>query len=157
MANRYYIPDDDAPSSTLGLLHQVARLSRNAMARELGILDLYPGQDRVIDALHQMQTATPGDLARMTGVSAPTITKTLVRLSERGLVERSTAAHDGRQVDVRLTDKGREIVRAMRKATKRVEKRTFAALRKKERKMLHALLETIRTQTASPPDTTDGI
>lgn len=52
------------------------------------------------------QSATPGELARLERVSAPSMTRTIAALEAAGLVRRSTHPRDGRQVLVRLTDQG---------------------------------------------------
>ncbi len=54
--------------------------------------------------------STPGELAAVEKVSAPSMTRTVAALVEAGLVERLGSAQDRRQVVVRLTPAGRDLL-----------------------------------------------
>jgi DNA-binding MarR family transcriptional regulator len=53
---------------------------------------------------------TPGDLAKDLGYTPSAATVVINRLEERGLAERTLSAHDRRQLSVRPTAAGRELV-----------------------------------------------
>lgn len=57
---------------------------------------------------------TPGELAEVERVSAPSMTRTLAHLEEKGLVRRSPHPTDGRQVLLALTDAGRATLAEVR-------------------------------------------
>jgi len=84
-----------------------ARLYRARMAALLGGIGLFPGQEQALQSLGAEDGATMGDLARVLRVRPPTISKTIARLSQQGLVERRMSADDARSVRVFLTDQGR--------------------------------------------------
>lgn len=86
-----------------------ARLYRTRLARALGEIDLFPGQEQVLRALgEQTGGMRMGDLARTLHVRPPTLTKTIQRLQSQALIERTNLKEDGRVVHLRLTAAGRE-------------------------------------------------
>lgn len=72
---------------------------------EMGIT--YP-QFLVLSALHEAQTLTVGGLAARLALEPSTITPLVKRLETAGLVDRRRGREDERQVEVTLTDAGRE-------------------------------------------------
>lgn len=75
--------------------------------------ELPPHQFSVLTRLDR-GTATPGELADIEKVSAPSMTRTVSALVEAGLVAREDNPADRRQVVLRLTGSGRERLRAVR-------------------------------------------
>lgn len=74
---------------------------------EMGIT--YP-QFLVMSALHEAQTLTVGGLAARLALEPSTITPLVKRLEAADLVDRRRGKADERQVEVTLTDAGREIM-----------------------------------------------
>ena len=58
---------------------------------------------------------TPGELAEIERVSAPSMTRTVGALVERGLVARTADPSDGRQVILSLTVEGRRVLKEIRR------------------------------------------
>jgi DNA-binding MarR family transcriptional regulator len=58
---------------------------------------------------------TPGELAEIEKVSAPSMTRTVAALVERGLVERTADPQDRRQVILSLTGDARSLLRDIRR------------------------------------------
>ena len=58
---------------------------------------------------------TPGELADIERVSAPSMTRTVAALVQRGLVERTADPSDGRQVILSLTPEGQKALRRIRR------------------------------------------
>lgn len=58
--------------------------------------------------------STPGDLAAVERVSAPSMTRTVAALTQAGLVDRQPHPSDGRQVLLTLTPRGRRLLRDVR-------------------------------------------
>ena len=152
--NRFYIPSDETPNGALlAHLQEVARHGRTHYARHLLKTGLYAGQEKIIEALAEVDMMTPGALARMLDVRPPTITKTISRLEEQGFVVRSASDADGRQVQVALTQAGHDVLGAMKKAIAKAEKQALKGLKKKERKQLEKILGKIEVNlTGRAPD-----
>lgn len=96
---------DDAPVSIA--LATAARMMRTRTAALLAEEGLFAGQDVLLLALGGEKSLEVGEIADRLGVRAPTVSKTLTRLAEAGLVSRSAVAGDKRRVAAKLTAKGR--------------------------------------------------
>lgn len=134
---------DGESAALMTRLQDVARQGRTHYARHLLKTGLYAGQEKIIELLAAHEAMTPGAIARELGVRPPTITKTIGRLEEQGFVTRGMSDSDGRQVTVRLTDEGKAILDAMKKALRKAEKQALKGLKKKERKQLEKILSRI--------------
>lgn len=73
--------------------------------------DVAPHQFSVLVRLHKAGPQTPTQLAAHDRVSTPSMNRTINGLAEAGLVERLPHPDDRRQVLVRSTDKGADVVR----------------------------------------------
>lgn len=95
-------------------LRQVCmRISRRN--RFESIDDLAPHQFSVLVQLEK-GLDRPGALARAECVSAPSMTRTVNGLAERGLVQRSDDPDDGRACIVTLTPEGRQALKDVRRS-----------------------------------------
>ncbi len=146
---------DDVERLSQRLL-RVARLQRNAQARALDALGLHPGQDALLSALlpraGHPDGMTPGELARELDVRAPTVTKTLNRLTTQGLVARRPSRLDGRMMLVVLTEEGTRRADKLARLWKREDKRMLAGLEPKDRKKLARILDQIEANLSDQAD-----
>jgi DNA-binding MarR family transcriptional regulator len=96
----------------------VSRLARRMRAQRLAS-GLEPGlsdtQLAALAALVAHDVMTPGELADHEKVQPPSMTRVIAALEERGLVLRAPHASDRRQVVLRPTDEGLEVVRKYRR------------------------------------------
>src|SRR3984957_16095808 len=96
----------------------VSRLARRRRARRLAS-GLEPSfsdpQLAALAALVAHDVMTPGELADHEKVQPPSMTRGIAALEERGLVLRAPHATDRRQVVLRPTDQGLEVVRQYRR------------------------------------------
>jgi DNA-binding MarR family transcriptional regulator len=121
-------------------LVQAARLHRSRVGDRLAALDLFAGQEQVVQALAASGTMTMGDLAATLRVRPPTASKTISRLAALGFVERRAEAGDGRIVRVRLTEMGLAKAEAIERIGDDVEAELLAGFEGKERRRLRKLL-----------------
>lgn len=121
-------------------LVQAARLHRSRIGDRLAALDLFAGQEQVVQALAMAGTMTMGDLAATLRVRPPTASKTISRLAALGFVERRAEAGDGRIVRVRLTDAGLAKAEAIERIWDDVEAELLDGFEGKERRRLRKLL-----------------
>ncbi len=119
----------------------LARLHRVELGERLSALGLFPGQEQLLQALHDHETMTMGALAELMRVRPPTASKAVARLTAQGLVRRAGgAAGDGRLVRVRLTAEGQRRAAALAALWADAEQRLLAGLDQRERKKLRKLL-----------------
>ena len=142
-------------SVILQLIH-TARLQRTRAAGLLQEIGLFPGQEQVLQSLSRKEAEqngsaandlprsdagmAMGDLASELRVRAPTVSKTVARLTAQGLVERQGAGNDKRQVYVRLTGEGRKRASAIDAITTRLETELTEGLDAKDRKRFRKML-----------------
>lgn len=84
--------------------------------------------------------AAPKQIAQALALAPPALTAIVDRLAGRGLVERRKSAHDGRALELWLTDKGQTLARRTQAISRTMEDGLLAALSPAERAMLRELL-----------------
>jgi len=123
------------------VLVQTARLHRGRMGDKLAGLDLFPGQEQVLQALASEGKMTMGELASILRVRPPTASKTVSRLAALNLIERHTEIGDARVVSVKLTREGRRKAAAIEELWNEVEEELLTDFDQKDRKRLRKLLK----------------
>lgn len=86
---------------------QLARAHRGYAAVMLREMDLHPGQELLLMQLFDKDGQTQSELLESVGLDHSTVSKSLHRMQDAGLLTREPAEHDRRAMIVRLTDKGR--------------------------------------------------
>ncbi|MGA9100750.1 MarR family winged helix-turn-helix transcriptional regulator [Aeromicrobium sp.] len=92
------------PSDSQRLARSVVRLARRL--RQERNTELTPTQLAVLGTVMVMGPATPSAIAARENVRPPSVTRTLNCLADDGYIVREPHPDDGRQVLVRLSDKG---------------------------------------------------
>lgn len=85
-------------------VNQLARSFTKKLNEKISPLGLYSSQWGIIVYLHKKEKCTQIELCKYLGVEAPTITRTLARMEEMGLVIR-TEGKDKRERNIELTEK----------------------------------------------------
>jgi DNA-binding MarR family transcriptional regulator len=88
-------------------IFQLARAHRAYAAAMLREMDLHPGQELLLMHLLDRDGQTQSELLDSVGLDHSTVSKSLRRMQDAGLLIREPAAHDRRVMVVHLTDKGR--------------------------------------------------
>ena len=87
-------------------IFQLARAHRGCAAGLLRELGLHPGQELLLMQLFDRDGQTQSELLESVGLDHSTVSKSLSRMQDAGLLVREPAAHDRRVLVVHLTDKG---------------------------------------------------
>jgi DNA-binding MarR family transcriptional regulator len=87
-------------------IFQLARAHRARAAAMLREMDLHPGQELLLMQLLDRDGQTQSELLESVGLDHSTVSKSLRRMQDAGLLVREPAAHDRRVMVVHLTDKG---------------------------------------------------
>ncbi len=117
----------------------IARLSRRLRTESTpgdGGVTVSIGGISVLALLFREGERTLGQLAAAERVQPPSMTRTVNCLEQDGLVERSPHPTDGRQVVVRLSDAGRDLVLAERRRRDAWLAQRLAELTPEERGLL---------------------
>jgi MarR family transcriptional regulator, organic hydroperoxide resistance regulator len=88
-------------------IFQLARAHRARAAALLREMNLHPGQELLLMQLFDRDGQTQSELLESVGLDHSTVSKSLRRMQDAGLLVREPAAHDRRVMVVHLTDKGR--------------------------------------------------
>ncbi|MBY8880245.1 MarR family winged helix-turn-helix transcriptional regulator [Actinacidiphila acidipaludis] len=88
---------------------QLARAHRGHAAAMLRAMNLHPGQELLLMQLYDRDGQTQSELLDSVGLDHSTVSKSLRRMQEAGLLTREPADHDRRVMVVRLTDAGRAL------------------------------------------------
>jgi DNA-binding MarR family transcriptional regulator len=96
------------PSDSQRLARAVIHLTRRL--RQERHTELTPTQLAVLGTVGVMGSSTPGAIAAREGVRPPSVTRTLNCLADEGYILREPHPDDRRQVLVRLSDKGEDLM-----------------------------------------------
>src|SRR5262245_25454870 len=119
---------------------QIHRGHRNRAESALNALGLYTGQEMVLFQLWKQEGPTQSQLVDTLSVDPSTITKTLQRLENAGLLHREQDAQDARSMRVYLTAKGRALREPVQKIWDDLEALTVQNLSEVELAFLGRLL-----------------
>lgn len=90
-------------------IFQLARAHRAHAAGMLRAMNLHPGQELLLMQLFDHDGRTQAELLERAGLDHSTVSKSLRRMQEAGLLTREPASHDRRVMVVHLTDAGRAL------------------------------------------------
>nr|WP_205863203.1 MarR family transcriptional regulator [Planosporangium thailandense] len=120
----------------------IVRLNRRLrQTRPLG--ELTQSQLSALTSLDLAGALTPRELAEAERVQPPTMTRTVTKLVDRGLVQRLPHPTDGRQVILSPTQSGRSVLAANRRAREAWLSGQIAALSAEERETLRRAAEIV--------------
>jgi DNA-binding MarR family transcriptional regulator len=112
---------------------------RERLLAASGFLEL--GQLDALDLLAHHGALRMGDLAEALRVDASTATRSVDRLVDAGLAERSADPADGRRVVVRASDKGQDLQAELAERRLRMLERMLQGFSAEERSQLAGLME----------------
>lgn len=154
---RTTISDTDTPTGFVGdyLLYLLAAASDAASAQfhaQVRKAGLRVPEWRVLACLHDGDGAMITQLARIALVEQSRLTRIIVQMEERGLVNRKSDPKDGRRVRVYLSEEGRDLVNRLVPEARLHEAKLLAQFKDGSgpdlKRALHALLEAIEGQGA---------
>ncbi len=119
---------DALSESMLHLLHRAGQVADEMFSEEMQGSDLTPRQFAVLRVLQRLETASQTDIVNGTGIDRSTLADIVKRLVARGLIARRRSKADARAYAVRLTQAGRDALKAAEPASDRVENRILKML-----------------------------
>jgi DNA-binding MarR family transcriptional regulator len=134
----------------LYLLAQASAAASEAFHAELARDGISVSTWRILASLYPAGRLNVGALARRCLLKQPTLTRTLDRLAEAGLICRDHSATDRRGVLVRLTDKGRRIAAENVKKARLHEARILKSYNRAEVSALKATLRQLIDNSHRP-------
>lgn len=145
---------DASSREVLVALSDVIVLAEPLLLRLWKSTRLTLGHLRVLRALRD-GPRSPGELADLVGIAAPTVARTLARLEKRSLIRRSIDKDDRRRIEVNLLSAGRALVDTSRVWRDSAFERAAADLNDDDRRRLVNSLrlygELVRAESADDP------
>jgi DNA-binding MarR family transcriptional regulator len=129
-----------ADAEVSDVLSATARMLRTRTASLLAVEGLFAGQDVLLLTLGGEKSLEVSEIAERLGVRAPTVSKTLTRLAEVGLVARSSVAGDKRRVAAKVTSRGRAKLDRIAEIRSQVEQELLSGFDAKDGRRLRKLL-----------------
>lgn len=138
-----------------GVYHIKERLLTRLLRRH-GLGRLSPAQGRILMALYEQDDIPVRKLSEMTSLDKSTLSLSLTRMEQFGLVERSGDEKDRRVVRVKLTRNGRSHRQACHEAMQEMNDILYCGVTNEERgvfvRILNQLFENVSEQERSAID-----
>lgn len=139
------------------LLHHLVRQRENALGRELARTGLTLSQWQVLATLQRLDKATMGEVAAFCATDRTTLTRTVDRMVDDGLVQRDRDLVDRRQVHLDLTGKGKEVFQRAHIDVTRFNDRVAGALNAEEVERLQPIIRQILVQVLEDKEWVDDL
>jgi len=123
--DRPHTADTGPVSYAIFALARVHRAHAASLLRDLG---LHPGQELLIMRLLDRDGQTQSELLDTVGLDHSTVSKSLRRMQDAGLVTRTPAEHDRRVMHVHLTDRAKALRQPIAEIWATLEALTIADL-----------------------------
>ena len=102
--------DKDTARKTVGMFINTDRLHRKAFESLVKGLGIHRSQHRMLMHLAKDKGMSQTELATHLEISTAAVAVAIKKLEADGYIERKTAENDSRYNEIKITDKGREIV-----------------------------------------------
>ena len=124
------------------VIHRAFRRELDAALREKGITGVQFGALRALDRLERGGgEVSQRDIETLTRSSHPTMTEVLKKLEKKGFIEVRPSETDRRRMQIRSTDKARELDRAAFRIDEKTFEKFAAGLDEKQRSSLESMLD----------------
>lgn len=126
------------------LINEISKLFHDKMRETCEKLGFKNGYRQILMFLAHNDGATQVELVRVSHLKAPTISVTLKKMEDEGLVRREQDQNDMRHTHVHLTDKGKALDHKHFEQLKALEKVMFEGLSTEEEEILRLTLKKVR-------------
>lgn len=137
------------PSSPVHLLSALKRLVHTVIERDIGKHNISMLHGQILKFVADQKTVTMKDLAQHLSITPPSATSITESLVKKGWLERVIDKQDRRIVRLRVTPKGRTMMRKVRKSVERVWEDVLKSLTATEKKQLEKFTEHLTRYTSS--------
>ena len=131
------------PHKVLKALIDAGRDHRNLMERRLNKTGVYRGQHHLLMDISRFPDASQKELAEMGHISGATVAASSKKLEKGGYIEREVDVNDNRCNQIRMTEKGMEVVKHSIRIFQRTETELLDGFTKEEQEQLLSYLARI--------------
>jgi DNA-binding MarR family transcriptional regulator len=123
------------------LVTQTSNVWNKKFKEDLRRTEVNAKQWSVLANIWRRQEVSPTELAKVTGIDQPTISRMIDQLESRALVRRQVDENNGRYVRLAITPKGRDLLTKVWPIAWKHYQRGIASLSKQEEQILGDLLQ----------------
>lgn len=120
--------EPDLGQSPLHLFHRAVQVVTEIYQAEMASYDLTARQYAVLFALAHSEGLSQSKLVDATGIDRSTMADIVRRMLKKGIIQRKRDKDDARAYEVRITDEGVRLFKAVTPIVHRIEDRLLAAL-----------------------------
>jgi len=145
MSSRVKVPSDD-PSDSFGfVIERTAKRMKQYYQKMLrdAQINITVDQWILLKAIYKKDGSSQYEIASSTFKDAPTVTRILDILSNKGLIERVPDAVDRRKFNIRITKKGKEQVKEILPVVQSFRETSWKGLTKKQLGEMTSLLNVV--------------
>lgn len=122
----------------------IGRLHHQAIEGKIGATGVHKSQHMILMYLYRNKSELSQiDIAKHFEISPAAVAVSLKKLEAGGYIERNSALSDNRYNEIRITEKGKEVVEYSRKVFECIDEKTFKGITDNERETLTSLLDKI--------------
>ncbi|WGM40684.1 MarR family winged helix-turn-helix transcriptional regulator [Caulobacter sp. NIBR1757] len=146
------LEDRLVPGQLFFLLHHLVRQRESALGEVLAPVGLSLLQWQVMSTLTRLERATMGDVAAFCAADRTTLTRTIDKMVEAGLIQRDRDRKDRRQVHLVLTAAGQDRFLRGLDAVEPFNRRVARVIRPEELSVLEAMIRRVLNDVLDDPD-----
>lgn len=141
MKNTYKGKLDSPAHHLVEKFMRVVRSQKSVLERQLNNTGVFRSQHQILMYVADNPNASQKEIAKLYGVSSPTIAVSLKKLEKGGYIERIVDEKDNRFNQIRITEKGRTVVSASVRIFRHMENCMFEGFSEEEYKVMGDLLD----------------
>lgn len=127
------------------LIQQVAHLVKYQAMREMESFHLKPNQVGIMFILGSEGELSQRELAKLIGITPPSMTVALRKLEKQGYVQRKVDEKDQRIQRITITDQGADCLNELKETMHMLEAGLYEGISEEERKELQRIMLRMRT------------
>lgn len=116
-------------------------LHRQRVQAYVDEVKLYHGQLPILEAIKDHDGCTQNKLTEVLHISAPSITNSIRRLENKGLVVKSVDESDNRRSILRITKEGKEVAEQCRRRFDEIDVVCFKGISEEEKELLYSIMK----------------
>lgn len=120
--------EPDLGQSPLHLFHRAVQVVTEIYQTEMSSYDLTARQYAVLFALAHSEGMSQSKLVDVTGIDRSTMADIVRRMLKKGIIQRKRDKDDARAYEVRITDEGQRLFKAVTPIVHRIEEKLLSSL-----------------------------
>ena len=130
----------------INTMMNVGRILKEKIHSSKCLIDFSPAEIEVMAFLRKNKNSTMKSVADYLHVKPPSVTSIVDCLAKKNIVARTYGAEDRREIHLKITKKGIELLKTKQAAVQKAIKKVFSSLNKKDEKALIKIFSKIHAK-----------